>query len=32
LPKSKHRREEIAAAFEEIARIFRESPPETGLD
>lgn len=26
LPKSKHRRDEMARAFEEIARIFRESP------
>lgn len=32
LPKSKERREAIAKAFEEIARIFREAPPETGLD
>lgn len=32
LPKSQHRREEVAQAFEEIARIFREAPPETGLD
>lgn len=31
LPKSQHRREEMAQAFEEIARIFRESP-ESGLD
>jgi hypothetical protein len=32
LPKSAHRREEMAKAFEEIARIFREAQPETGLD
>lgn len=32
LPKSQKRREEMARAFEEIARIFREAPPETGLD
>ncbi|MCB1865789.1 MAG: hypothetical protein KDG50_10185 [Chromatiales bacterium] len=32
LPKSADRREEMAKAFEEIARIFRESPPESGLD
>ena len=32
LPKSKHRREEMAKAFEEIAAVFRNAPPETGLD
>lgn len=32
LPKSAHRREEIARAFERIAAIFREAPPDTGLD
>jgi hypothetical protein len=32
LPKSQQRREEMATAFDEIARIFRESPPSTGLD
>lgn len=32
LPKSKHRREEMAKAFEEIAFIFRTSPADTGLD
>ena len=32
LPKSQARREEMAKAFEEIARIFREAPSETGLD
>lgn len=31
LPKSKERREEMAQAFEEIARIFREAPAG-GLD
>lgn len=31
LPKSAHRREEMAQAFEEIARIFRNAPPG-GLD
>lgn len=32
LPKSAHRREAMAKAFEEIAEIFRTAPPETGLD
>ena len=32
LPKSQHRREEMARAFEEIARIFRSTPAGTGLD
>ncbi len=32
LPKSAHRREEMAKAFEKLAWIFREAPPETGLD
>lgn len=32
LPKSRHRREEMASAFEEIAAIFRNAPAETGLD
>lgn len=32
LPKSAHRREEMALAFEEIARVFRTAPKETGLD
>jgi hypothetical protein len=32
LPKSQARREEMAKAFEEIARIFRESPRDSGLD
>lgn len=32
LPKSQHRREEMAQAFERIAGIFRNAPAETGLD
>ena len=32
LPKSNDRREAMAKAFEEVARIFREAPPDTGLD
>ena len=32
LPKSAHRREEIAKAFEKMAELFRTAPPETGLD
>lgn len=32
LPKSQSRREEMARAFEEIAAIFRNAPPATGLD
>lgn len=32
LPKSQHRREEIAQAFEKIAEIFRNAPPGIGLD
>lgn len=32
LPKSPERREEMAKAFEEIAKVFRTAPPETGLD
>ncbi len=32
LPKSQERREEMAKAFERIAFIFRNAPPETGLD
>jgi hypothetical protein len=32
IPKSKERREEMAKAFEEIANVFRNAPPETGLD
>jgi hypothetical protein len=32
LPKSAHRREEMAKAFEEIAAVFRNAPAETGLD
>jgi len=32
LPKSQDRREQMATAFEEIARLYRTAPPETGLD
>ncbi len=32
LPKSRCRREAMAKAFEEIARIFREAPEASGLD
>jgi hypothetical protein len=32
LPKSQSRREEMVKAFEQIAKIFREAPSETGLD
>lgn len=32
LPKSQERREEAAKAFEQLAKIFREAPPDTGLD
>lgn len=32
LPKSKHRREELALAFENMARMVRNAPSETGLD
>jgi hypothetical protein len=32
LPKSQARREEMARAFEEIASLFRNAPPSTGLD
>lgn len=32
MPKSPKRREEMAKAFEEMARLFREAPPDTGLD
>lgn len=32
LPKSPERREEMARAFEEIAKIFRNAPKGTGLD
>lgn len=32
LPKSPERREQMAKAFEKIAYIFRNAPPETGLD
>ena len=30
IPRSPQRREEMAKAFEEIAEIFRNAPPETG--
>lgn len=32
LPKSEHRREEMAQAFERLAEVFRTAPPDTGLD
>ena len=32
LPKSAHRREEMAVAFERLADVFRTAPSETGLD
>ena len=32
LPKSQERREAMAVAFENLARIFRTAPTETGLD
>lgn len=32
LPRSSERREQFAQAFEKIAEIFRNAPPETGLD
>lgn len=32
LPKSQSNREDMASAFEEIARIFRTAPRGTGLD
>lgn len=32
LPKSDHRREEMAKAFEKLAAVFREAPKDTGLD
>lgn len=32
LPRSSDRREQMAQAFEKMARLFREAPPETGLD
>ena len=32
LPRSQLRRDEMAQAFEEIARIFRDAPPYSGLD
>lgn len=32
LPKSKERREALAASFERAAALIRSAPPETGLD
>lgn len=32
LPKSVERREFLAARFEQMAKLIREAPPETGLD
>lgn len=32
LPKSEHRREELAGAFEQMAQLVRNAKPETGLD
>lgn len=32
LPKSQARREDLAASFEEAARLVRAAPPATGLD
>lgn len=32
LPKSQHRREELASTFERMAMAVRMAPPETGLD
>lgn len=32
IPKSQARREEIARAFERLAAMFRNAPPESGLD
>ena len=32
LPRSGSRREQMALAFEEIAKLFRTAPSETGLD
>lgn len=32
LPRSEHRREEMAKAFEKMAETFRNAPAETGLD
>lgn len=32
LPKSEHRREELAKTLERMAQLVREAPPETGLD
>lgn len=32
LPKSGERREQLAAALEQMAKLVREAPPQTGLD
>lgn len=32
LPKSAERREQLAGAFEQMAAMVRQAPPETGLD
>lgn len=32
LPKSQHRREEMARAFEEMAKVIRDAPQDEGLD
>jgi len=32
MPKSPERREEMALAFEQLAKLFRTAPAETGLD
>jgi hypothetical protein len=32
LPRSPYRREDLALAFEAMAKLCREAPPETGLD
>jgi hypothetical protein len=32
LPKSRDRREELARTFEELARLTRAAPPESGMD
>jgi hypothetical protein len=32
LPKSRHRREELASTLERMAALVREAPTETGLD
>ena len=32
IPKSRHRREELATTFEQMAQMVRDAKPETGLD